>query len=140
MTAEKTGQASFSALRDTMCLSQVPQHELVCMDRMNCPPDVSCRLASLGILPDVPLEVVRVTRRGAVLIRVSEMLLALSESIAQQIAVHRTESGRGTGVDVREKQGTDQTEERTASCAASHDEASQNRLTGVRTDNREGME
>ena len=63
------------------------QHQYVEIGQIACSAEINCRLASLGILPKQLVEVIRITKRGAVLIKVNEMLLALSTGIAQQIYV-----------------------------------------------------
>ncbi len=70
-----------------MQLSQLPQLWRALVDSVRCPADITCRLASLGLLPDQPVDVIRATRRGAVVIRANGMLLALSAGVAQKIFV-----------------------------------------------------
>ncbi|WP_034633538.1 FeoA family protein [Maridesulfovibrio bastinii] len=57
------------------------------VESIKCRRGVTCRLASLGVFPSQAVIVVRVTRRGAVLLKVNGMLLAVSAGVAENIFV-----------------------------------------------------
>ncbi|WP_027183244.1 FeoA family protein [Desulfovibrio inopinatus] len=82
-------------LLESIQLSRLPQLCQALVVSVGCSSDITCRLASLGLLPDKPVFVIRTTKRGAVVIRTNGMLLALSAGVAQKIFVkdaqHETE-------------------------------------------------
>ncbi len=80
--------SSYECKSNVLCqLVLLEKKSKAVVQSINCDKGITCRLASLGIYPDRYIEVVLVTRRGSVLVKVNGMLLAISSGISKNILV-----------------------------------------------------
>ncbi len=70
-----------------MKLADVPQGGAATVEEVACSPRERSRLAPLGIVQGVGVEVLRNVNRGAVLVEVRNTLVAMSRAVAEGIVV-----------------------------------------------------
>jgi len=74
-------------MQTSWLLAEVRQGESVMVTTMDCSPRTLSRLAPLGVVRGAGIEVLRNTRKGAMLIEVRNTVVALSRAVSQGISV-----------------------------------------------------